>query len=155
MGWLIFHGSVFLFVHILSSVVLYGFHRYVFHGKLGSYPVLRYLRKLHTLHHKHSFTKKLDEFIKVPWWVWILLATITTIFYFVFSWSAALGVASFVAVYAIRHKMAHYSDSTSEFARHHRHHHVRAQTNFSGVYPVIDKWFSTYESSVPELRNKN
>ena len=80
--------------HLTGALVLYLNHRFIFHGKLGRFPILRSMRKLHTLHH--------------------------------------------------RHRVAHNGD-TSGFARHHAYHHRKADVNFSGVYPVYDRIFFTYE----------
>ena len=130
--------------HLTGALLLYLNHRFVFHGAVGQSSFLRRYRKLHINHHRYALGPRADEFIKVPLWGKLMLTTAMTITGLVFSWMFALGLLSFALTYSVRHWQSHHG-STSNSARHHINHHYRANVNFSGVYPVIDKIFGTYE----------
>jgi len=139
--------SLLLFIlgHIASSLLVYFNHRIIFHGKLGKLPVLRDLRKLHMEHHRHAYDDERNKHFE-PAWVTILLFSIMGAIGFFINTPFALGMVSFAALYAYRHKRIHNEDKDSVFSIHHRHHHKRnARKNFSGVYPIIDRIFGTYE----------
>lgn len=139
---------LFFFVlgHLLSALFLYSAHRFVFHGKLRRWPVLKRLARLHGLHHAH-IDKELDKFIFVPWWVSILLI-LTVVLFGCIHPGLGLGIASFAALYAHRHWAIHHHDFSSKFHLHHDYHHREdVLKNLSGVYPFIDKIFGTYAPS--------
>lgn len=139
--------SLLLFIlgHIVSSLLVYFNHRIIFHGKLGKLPILRDLRKLHMEHHRHAYDDERNKHFE-PAWVTILLFAIMGAIGIFINTPFALGMVSFAALYAYRHKRIHNEDKDSVFSIHHRHHHKRnARKNFSGVYPAIDRVFGTYE----------
>lgn len=140
--------SLFLFLvgHIFSSLLVYFNHRFVFHGKLGKLPVLSYLRKLHIEHHRHAYDDERNMHFE-PTWVTVTLLSVMVATGVFLNPYFALGMLSFAFLYAYRHKRIHNEDKTSVFSIHHRHHHTRnARKNFSGVYPVIDRIFGTYQT---------
>jgi len=128
--------------HVLGALLFYFTHRFIFHGKLGKLPVLRYIRKIHTLHHA-----KPDQLERAffPWWAKILIG-ITMVFVGFVNLPLAIGVCSFFPVYTYRHWNAH-NGSDAYWARHHMHHHLRRpNANYGGIYPIIDVIFRTNES---------
>jgi len=133
--------------HIISALLVYFNHRFVFHGKLGKLPILSNLRLLHIEHHRHAYDEKRNEHFE-PIWVTLSLFSVIALVGLYINIPLACGMASFAAVYAYRHKRIHNKDKDSFFSIHHRYHHTRnAKRNFSGVYPVIDRIFGTYEES--------
>ena len=135
--------------HFFGAYMFYFFHRYIFHGPLGKYPILRSWRARHTEHHRRPADPGRFFF---PWWVnltiWALAAGV-----FFISHSLGLGLATFFAYYAYRHQAAH-AGSDTRSGRHHRsHHYGRPNANFSGAYPFIDRIFGTYKL-VPARINK-
>ena len=125
--------------HCLGAFLFYLMHRFVFHGKLGKLPVLKRIRKIHTMHHARP--EDLEKLF-FPNWSKILIG-ITMIGVGFINLPLAIGVCSFFPVYAYRHWNAHHG-ATASWARHHMHHHqVNPQANFGGIYPVIDFIFRT------------
>jgi hypothetical protein len=130
--------------HIFAALVVYFNHRYIFHGKLSRYPLLKQLTKLHALHHAHAYTEKEDEHIFAPWWARIAIGTFMILSGIILNWWFAFGLFSFSMVYAYRHWRIHHGDNVSRFSIHHRlHHKGNPHKNLSGVYPVIDYIFGT------------
>lgn len=134
--------------HIFSAILVYLNHRFVFHGKLGKLPVLNKLRALHVEHHRHAYDDERNLHFEPAWVTASLLIAIALVGTFV-SLPFSIGLSSFAILYAYRHKRIHNKDTTSTFSIHHRHHHTRnARKNFSGVYPVVDRMFGTFENSL-------
>lgn len=139
---------LFLFGHIFSATAVYLNHRFVFHGRLGKLPLLKNLKSLHIKHHKHAYDEQRNQHFE-PLWITLSLFTLIIMIGIIFSYPFSLGMFSFALVYAYRHKRIHNEDKTSHFSLHHRHHHTKnPRKNFSGVYPVIDKVFGTYEDAL-------
>jgi hypothetical protein len=113
-------------------------HRFIFHGKLGRLPVLKYIRKIHTMHHARPSDLEKAFF---PNWVKVMIAAIMIAVVFI-SLPLAIGVCSFFPVYAHRHWTAHDGAKTN-WAIHHMNHHL---VNSGGIYPVIDVIFGTNEA---------
>jgi len=137
--------SLVILGHFFCALVVYFNHRFIFHGKLRRVPGLRYLAKLHGLHHAHAYDD-VDPHIFVPWWGKILIGLI---FYFAATISIpfSIGMASFSLLYAYRHWAIHNTDFSSNFYRHHDLHHRKyPNKNFSGIYPFIDTIFGTAEA---------
>lgn len=130
--------------HIVAAAILYFNHRFVFHGRLGLLPLFKDIKKLHALHHIHSFSDRVIDSMNTPWWGRLLLGTFFIVTGFVTTPALGFGMLSFAGVYAYRHKLSHIGD-TSHFALHHLHHHQNANVNFAGVYPIFDKIFLTHE----------
>jgi len=129
--------------HFLGALILYLNHRFVFHGKLGRLPVLSKIKRLHAMHHAHPDDIWMDEFIFVPVWARLIIATAVMAFgVFINAW-VAIGVASFMLLYSYRHYEIHTRDRTSKFHNHHGVHHAISTHNFSGIYPFIDDIFGT------------
>lgn len=133
--------SLLVIGHIFGALLFYFTHRFIFHGSIGKLPVLRRLRRIHTLHHARP---DLLERAFFPWWAKILIAT-TMLLVGLISLPFAIGVCSFFPVYTYRHWKAH-NGSDAYWARHHMHHHLkRPNANFGGIYPIIDTIFGTNE----------
>jgi hypothetical protein len=130
--------------HVIAATILYFNHRFVFHGRLGLLPLFKDIKKLHTLHHLHSFSDKVIESMNTPLWGRLLLGSFFIGAAVIITPAFGFGMLSFAGVYAYRHKLSHTGD-TSYFALHHLHHHKNANVNFAGVYPIFDKIFLTHE----------
>jgi len=138
------HLSVLLLLiagHLFGAYMFYFFHRYIFHGHLGRYPLLRQWREIHTNHHRRP--KDPGTFF-FPWWanltIWIFAGCL-----FLATPPFAIGMASFFVYYAYRHRAAHMGADTVSGRHHRSHHHGKQTANFSGAYPFVDKLFGTYE----------
>ena len=130
---------LFLGGHFFAALLFYFFHRAIFHGPLGKWPVLKRWAAIHTAHHGNPEDPGAFFF---PWWanlaIWALAGLLMLA-----APGFGLGMFSFFALYAYRHRQAHLG-SSSTWARHHQSHHFAApRANFSGTYPFIDKIFGT------------
>ena len=128
--------------HFFCALLVYLNHRFIFHTKIGDKPILKGLKKLHALHHKHSYDEKRNEFIFVPIKFQILFSSLIIAIGFI-SVPFAIGITSFAALYSYRHYAIHNNDKSSKFHEHHNTHHKNIKYNFSGMYPFIDKIFKT------------
>jgi len=134
---------VFLIGHYIAALGVYLNHRFLFHGRLGKLPILKYFKRLHANHHKHAYDSQRNDFFE-PWWVKAVFIAIILTSSMVIGIAFPLGVLSFGLIYAYRHKRIHNRDRTSHFALYHYYHHsVDLRTNYSGVYPFIDHLFGT------------
>jgi sterol desaturase/sphingolipid hydroxylase (fatty acid hydroxylase superfamily) len=134
---------LFGFGHILAALAVYLNHRFVFHGKLGRYPILKYFKRLHGMHHAHAYDEKRNDYFE-PLWFKVLFFAFLLIFGIFINFFFTLGLLSFGMLYAYRHVSIHNHDRTSRFSKHHYYHHcVDRRMNYSGIYPVIDYIFGT------------
>jgi len=141
-----FYLFYFVLGHILAAFAIYLNHRFVFHGKLGKLPFFKFTKRLHALHHAHAYTEDRNDYFE-PLWLKIVFLALLFVVGLVINASFALGLTSFIALYAFRHERIHNDDKTSRFSLHHRHHHtVNVKCNYSGVYPIIDYIFGTAAS---------
>jgi len=127
--------------HLFGAYMFYFFHRYIFHGPLGKYPVLKQWKAIHTRHHQRPEDPGAFFF---PWWanlaVWSFAIGV-----FILAPAFSIGLISFFALYAYRHRRAH-TGADTKAANHHMSHHLgKVKSNFSGTYPFIDKVFGTYQ----------
>jgi sterol desaturase/sphingolipid hydroxylase (fatty acid hydroxylase superfamily) len=107
--------------HFVAAIAVYLNHRFVFHGRLGKLPVLRRLKRLHSLHHVHAYDEERNDFFE-PLWVRSLFFIVIASIGYLINWGFSFGVLSI----------------------HHAYHHKKNPfTNFSGIYPFIDKIFGT------------
>ena len=136
--------------HFTAAFLVYLNHRFVFHGKLGKIGPLKHIRKYHSLHHAHAWGNKMYYYILVPWWARILFLGIYAAISLV-SVAFAVGLATFSAYYAYNHYAIHKKSHRGHSFYHHSLHHSDAKVNFSGMYPFIDRLFSTYKESRPIL----
>jgi len=135
----IWFGLLLAIGHCLGALTFYFTHRFIFHGKLGKLPLLKKIRKMHTLHHAKPGDLERTFF---PWWAKILIA-IVMIGVGTLNLPLAFGRCSFFPVYAYRHWKAH-NGADAHWAQHHMHHHLRdIKTNFGGIYPIVDIIFRT------------
>ena len=54
--------------HILSALIVYLNHRFVFHGSLGRLPLFKASKYLHALHHAHAYDEERNNYFE-PLWV--------------------------------------------------------------------------------------
>ena len=144
--------ALFLLVlgHFTAAFLVYLNHRFIFHGKLGKIGPFKDIRKYHSLHHAHAWGDKMYYYILVPWWARILFLSIYVAISFV-SVAFAVGLATFSTYYAYNHFAIHKKSHRRHSFYHHSLHHSDAKVNFSGMYPFIDRLFSTYKESRPIL----
>ena len=128
--------------HFFCALVVYLNHRFIFHTKLGDKFFFKKLKRLHAMHHKHSYDDKRNEFILVPFKFQIILFLIVALIA-VINLYFAIGIISFSALYSYRHFAIHNDDNSSKFYIHHNIHHKNIKYNFSGIYPFIDTIFGT------------
>jgi sterol desaturase/sphingolipid hydroxylase (fatty acid hydroxylase superfamily) len=138
--------------HAVGALLFYCFHRFIFHGPLGKYPILKSWKALHTAH--HASPEDPGSFF-FPWWANAIIWAGTAALIFVVP-AFALGMFSFFGLYAYRHRRAHLGSSSS-WARHHKSHHFKfPRANFSGSYPIVDQIFGTYKQpAMIPIRVKN
>jgi sterol desaturase/sphingolipid hydroxylase (fatty acid hydroxylase superfamily) len=130
---------LFFLGHITGCLLFYFTHRFIFHGKLGTLPLLKRIRKIHTLHHAKPHLLERAFF---PLWAKVVISAIMVIVGII-NLPLALGVCSFFPVYAYRHWMAH-NGTEAYWAKHHMHHHLKdPSSNFGGIYPIVDTIFRT------------
>ena len=133
--------------HLFAALLFYFFHRCIFHGPLGRWPILRNWAAIHTAHPRAPDEPGAFFF---PWWanvaVWAFAGVL-----FALHPAFGAGMFSFFALYAYRHRRAHLG-SKSRWAVHHQsHHYVVPRANFSGTWPVLDRVFGSYEPISPEI----
>lgn len=143
--------ALILLGHWLGALLVYLNHRFVFHGKLKRLPFFRYGAKIHAMHHKYAY-EDIDPYIIVPLGINIVI-TFSLFLVGIFSVPLSVGLSSFWFLYIYRHWAIHNADFTSYFYRHHSYHHKsNIKSNYSGIYPVIDKVLGTYIDSDTERR---
>ena len=126
--------------HFTGAYLFYFFHRYIFHGPLGRYPILKRWKAVHTRHHASPNDPGAFFF---PWWANAMIWTMAIISALVIP-AFGLGMVSFFCLYAYRHKTSHMG-SNARYSIHHMNHHINhSVSNFSGPYPAIDMLFGTY-----------
>tara|TARA_R110002020_G_scaffold445998_2_gene658132 strand:+ start:792 stop:1241 length:450 start_codon:yes stop_codon:yes gene_type:complete len=136
--------------HFTAALLVYLNHRFVFHGKLGKTKVLKPLTRYHALHHKHAWGARMPSYIIMPKWArffftWVYVGVAWLSFPF------AMGLLSFSLYYAYNHLAIHRAKHYGHSYYHHTLHHMKPKWNFSGMYPFIDKLFSSYIESRPKL----
>ena len=148
---LIFQALLLIIIgHFTAALLVYLNHRFVFHGKLGRTKVLKRLTRYHTLHHRHAWDDQMTDYIVMPKWArffftWVYIGVAWVSFPF------ALGLLSFSLYYAYNHLAIHRKKHLGHSYYHHSLHHRVPSKNFSGMYPFIDKVFSSYIESRPHL----
>ena len=134
--------------HLAGAYMFYFFHRYIFHGHLGKYPILRQWKAIHTKHHRNP---KDPGSLFFPWWANIAIWSFTASLLFVVPYFS-LGMLSFFCLYSYRHRVAHLGSNTRSAKHHMSHHHEHVLANFSGTYPFIDRLFGTYEHKLVPIK---
>lgn len=138
---------LFILGHFLAAFFIYLLHRFVFHGSLRRWPLLKTLARLHGMHHADVSNIK---YMIAPTWAKITLTLVLLSTGYFLHPSLALGIASFGLLYMFRHWAIHQSEKKTKFYYHHMFHHKQnAKKNFSGMYPFIDRLFGTYAESKP------
>ena len=151
MSHALFWPLLFAVGHLTGALLFYFFHRCIFHGSLGKYPILKQWKRVHTKHHADPEDPGSFFF---PWWanimVWTLAGSLVWL-----NPPAGLGLFSFFGVYSYRHRKAHLGEDT-RWARHHMSHHYGSpRANFSGTYPVIDKALGSYREFHQDMEQSN
>ena len=135
--------------HSAAALIVYFNHRFVFHGKLKRLPVLRQSAKMHAMQHRYAYADH-DPYILVPLMINIVII-FSLLLVTLISIPLSLGIASFCFLYMYRHWAIHNTDFTSHFHKHHEYHHNgNVKSNYSGIYPLIDKIFGTYVEFIPK-----
>ena len=141
---------VFFAGHAFGALSFYFFHRAIFHGSLGRYPLLKNWKSIHTAH--HADPEDPGNFF-FPLWANILIWTMSGVVVWLTP-AFGLGMFSFFALYSYRHRSAH-TGANTRWAHHHMSHHTAfPRANFSGTYPVIDKLFGTYKSELVLVKHR-
>jgi sterol desaturase/sphingolipid hydroxylase (fatty acid hydroxylase superfamily) len=136
--------------HFTAAFLVYFNHRFIFHGKLGTKGPLKIFRRYHTLHHAFPEGEKLYDHIYVPIWARILFIFIYLSIAMISIWFS-IGMATFSVYYGYNHLAIHEKAQHRHSYYHHSLHHDVTTVNFSGMYPFIDRLFSTYKESRPIL----
>ena len=137
---------LFLFVagFFFTSLMFYLNHRFVGHGPLGKWPLLKHIRKMHLIHHRNDYNEKRNDHLNLPLWSKVLFFIVFLIICLV-SVPFASGYLLYVFYYEWLHHKMHNDDHTGWCSKHHFiHHRKSARHNFSGTMPFIDKIFGTY-----------
>jgi hypothetical protein len=149
---IIFQHLVLILVgHFIAAFIVYVNHRFVFHGRLGRFPLLRKIHLKHALHHAHTSGVSLKKHIFAPLWAQIGFTVLYACVGYFVSASLMIGLISFSVYYAHTHLKIHTKKIRTHAYWHHRYHHRHPNVNFSGMYPFIDRLFSTYTESCPRL----
>ena len=112
----------FMIGHFFGAYMFYFFHRYIFHGSLGKYPLLKQWRLIHTKHHRNPNDPGSFFF---PWWANLAIWTLAAGLLFVIPYFA-VGLGSFFGYYAYMHRAAHVGADTRSGRHHRSHHHLHA-----------------------------
>ena len=127
-----------------TSLVFYLNHRFVGHGKLGKWPILHHMKRMHMIHHRNDYNEKRNQYLRLPFWSKLLFFAAFLIMA-VPSLAFACGYLLYVFYYEWLHHKMHNDDRTGLCSNHHFiHHRKSARHNFSGTMPFIDKLFGTY-----------
>ena len=63
---------LFIFLLVLgfffTSLMFYLNHRFVGHGKLGKWPLLKHIRKMHIIHHRNDYNEDRNNHLRLPTW---------------------------------------------------------------------------------------
>ena len=135
--------------HFSCALLIYLNHRFVFHSRLGNLPILRSIKRLHSLHHAHAYNEKRNNYILVPAKYNVALISLVILIGIHINTWFAIGLATFSILYSRRHYEIHNRDKASVFFKHHELHHVNLKYNFSGIYPFIDFIFGTGLKKMP------
>lgn len=151
---MIFQALVLIIIgHFTAAMLVYLNHRFVFHGKLGKTKLLKPLVRYHIMHHAHAEGPEMTKYALMPKWARFFFTWV----YIGVAWVSvplAVGLLSFSLYYAYNHLSIHRKKplwGLSHSYHHHSLHHRLPKKNFSGMYPFIDRIFSTYLESRPHL----
>jgi sterol desaturase/sphingolipid hydroxylase (fatty acid hydroxylase superfamily) len=126
-----------------TSLAFYLNHRFVGHGKLGKWPILHHMKRMHMIHHRNDYNEKRNDYLKLPVWAKISFFSVFCLFSLL-SLSFACGYLLYVFYYEWLHHKMHNDDQVGRCSNHHFiHHRKSARHNFSGTMPFIDKLFGT------------
>lgn len=128
----------------ITSLMFYFNHRFVGHGSLGKWPILKHMRRLHLIHHRNDYNEKRNNHLHLPFWSKVIFFTIFLALSVV-SLGFAVGYIFYVIYYEWLHFKMHNDNQEGICSRHHFiHHRKSARHNFSGTMPFIDRIFGTY-----------
>lgn len=127
-----------------TSLLFYLNHRFVGHGRLGKWPLLKYIRKMHMIHHRNDYNEKRNDHLLLPIGAKALFLLAFLLICLV-SFPFALGCLAYSLYYEWLHYKMHNDGQEGMCSRHHFiHHRKSARHNFSGTMPFIDKIFGTH-----------
>jgi len=127
-----------------TSLLFYLNHRFVGHGRLGKWPLLKYIRKMHMIHHRNDYNDKRNEHLLLPLGAKMLFL-LAFLLICLASIPFALGCLTYSLYYEWLHYRMHNDNQKGACSRHHFiHHRKSARHNFSGTMPFIDKIFGTH-----------
>lgn len=127
----------------VTSLMFYLNHRFVGHGPLGKWPLLRHIKRLHLIHHRNDYTENRNKYLILPLWSKVLFFISFGLISLI-SLSFAAGYISYVIYYSWMHYKIHNYDKSSACYKHHYIHHRKSiKHNFSGTMPLLDRLFGT------------
>ena len=127
-----------------TSLLFYLNHRFVGHGRLGKWPLLKYIRKMHMIHHRNDYNEKRNDHLLLPIGAKALFLLAFLLICLV-SFPFALGCLAYSLYYEWLHYKMHNDSQEGMCSKHHFiHHRKSARHNFSGTMPFIDKIFGTH-----------
>lgn len=128
-----------------TSLMFYFNHRFIAHGPLGKWPLLRNMRRLHLTHHKNDYNEKRNDHLLLPFWAKLSFMVVFILISYYISFFFASGYIGYVLYYGWQHHKIHNHDRFSYCSKHHYIHHRKSiKHNFSGTMPFIDILFGTY-----------
>ena len=126
-----------------TSLMFYFNHRFVGHGPMGKWPLLRHIQRLHLIHHRNDYNEKRNDHLLLPLWAKISFV-LAFLLLSLISISFAIGCIGYVLYYGWQHHKIHNHDRSSNCSKHHYLHHRKSiKHNFSGTMPFIDTLFQT------------
>jgi len=127
-----------------TSLLFYLNHRFVGHGRLGKWPLLKYIRKMHMIHHRNDYNEKRNDHLLLPIGAKALFL-LAFLLICLISFPFALGCLAYSLYYEWLHYRMHNDGQEGMCSKHHFiHHRKSARHNFSGTMPFIDKIFGTH-----------
>jgi len=140
------HVLEFILGHILSALLFYFNHRFIFHTKFGNRKYIRKWKKVHVLHHKNDYKPGWQKYSTIPWQGWIAFAIVTALIGYSSSFYFATGLLSYVIAYEIVHYLIHKNPHSTRLAKFHWDHHRKdPHSNFATIYTFFDRIFGTYQ----------
>ena len=100
-----------------TSLLFYLNHRFVGHGPLGKWPLLKYIRKMHMIHHRNDYNDKRNDHLLLPLGA-KLLFLIAFFLISLISLPFALGCLIYSFYYEWLHYRMHNDDQSGVCSKH-------------------------------------
>jgi sterol desaturase/sphingolipid hydroxylase (fatty acid hydroxylase superfamily) len=137
--------SLVVYGFFFTSLMFYFNHRFIGHGPLGKWPLLRHMRRLHLMHHRNDYNEKRNNHLLLPFWAKLSFMVVFILISYYVSFFFASGYIGYVLYYGWQHHKIHNHDKSSYCSQHHYTHHRKSiKHNFSGTMPFIDILFGTH-----------